>query len=51
MLQGLKETKEKLSKELSIYQDLKPDLKEAAQQLVEIKEEHKQLQIPNFQLN
>nr|XP_023025192.1 uncharacterized protein LOC111513251 [Leptinotarsa decemlineata] len=41
MLRNLKETKEKLVKELSVYQDLKPDIKEAAQQLADLKEENK----------
>ncbi|CAG9822142.1 unnamed protein product [Phaedon cochleariae] len=41
MLRNLKETKEKLARDLSIYQELKPDIKEAAQQLADLKEEHK----------
>ncbi|CAG9836573.1 unnamed protein product [Diabrotica balteata] len=42
-LRELKETKEKLVKELSVYQDLKPDIHEASQQLAQIKEEHKKV--------
>ncbi|KAG5888704.1 hypothetical protein JTB14_035769 [Gonioctena quinquepunctata] len=41
LLRNLKETNEKLAKELSVYQDLKPDIKEAAQQLADLKEENK----------
>lgn len=43
MLKNLKETREKLIQEINVYHGLKPDLKEAAQQLADIKEEHKRL--------
>ncbi|CAH1099766.1 unnamed protein product [Psylliodes chrysocephalus] len=42
-LRILKDTKEKLVEELSVYQDLKPDISEATQQLAHIKEEHKKM--------
>lgn len=40
-LRNLKEEKNKLVKELSVYQELKPDIKEAAQQLANLKLENK----------
>ncbi|XP_056640060.1 uncharacterized protein LOC130447324 [Diorhabda sublineata] len=42
-LQEVKTTKEKLIKELSVYQGLKPDIREANQQLAQIKEEHNKI--------
>ncbi|XP_018571792.1 uncharacterized protein LOC108911359 [Anoplophora glabripennis] len=42
-LRNLKEEKNKLVKELNVYQELKPDIKEAAQQLANLKLENKHL--------
>lgn len=42
MLRSLRDTREKFIQELSVYEGLQPDLKEASQQLADIKEEHKQ---------
>lgn len=40
MLRSLRDTREKLVQELDIYEGLKPELKEASQQLADIKKEH-----------
>lgn len=42
-LQEVKNIKEKLIKELSVYQGLRPDISEANQQLAQIKEEHNKM--------
>lgn len=49
MLKNLQGTREKLVQELSFYGGLKPDLKEAAQQLAEIKEEHRRFVLNKFE--
>lgn len=42
-LKDLRDAKNKLLDELSFYSDLKPDLKEAAEQLANIKKEYSDL--------
>ncbi|XP_030761689.1 uncharacterized protein LOC115886592 [Sitophilus oryzae] len=44
-LKALKEEKDSLVKELSIYQDLKPDIKKAGEQLAELKEQVKSMKL------
>lgn len=48
ILRTVKGTRERLVQELSIYEGLKPELKEASQQLADIKEEHKLFVVGKF---